>query len=343
MKYSLASILVVLCIAILSNSLLSPPCSATDSWSDPEYEAKTASEKLDIMMNLMEETRGSQGRFPTLFERLKFLLWDNFEHSVARYSDLLPYTHGKRIRSVGGVCSAAFIAARNGSHPFTGIFKTGNPHLLLRLSLTSKPDETTTAPGIAVKFFRDYIPSANFLAMYTLEGQVGSGNFFKHNFSNHLAKSSEFILSLVSAKFGRYSSPSEMVGVSDIAAYEGTTRVPDAEIQFPYQVVMKPNPVLTEQFKDAKPLDSLEEMLSEIPVGTTLYDLYGSTEPEFISKDAKMLFIGSIKTTSDIFYSKNGDNKLFFRHQKMQDDFDLRPKWRLPTTKSLKAKCPFSK
>ena len=57
---------------------------------------------------------------------------------------------------------------------YTGLFKTGSKFGLIRASLAAKPPQkkgdSTTVPGVAVKFFREGLyTSVNFMAMFSLQ------------------------------------------------------------------------------------------------------------------------------------------------------------------------------
>merc|ERR1711939_126920 len=89
----------------------------------------------------------------------------------------------KYIHSVGVVAPFKFV--RTGGS-YTGIF-TGADYGLIRFSSATAPSSSSGyTPGAGIKFFRDGIPSANFVAMPTLNAQSCSeSNFFTHTFTNH--------------------------------------------------------------------------------------------------------------------------------------------------------------
>ena len=94
-------------------------------------------------------------------------------------------TRTKYIHTVGALGKTEWKSI--GNHPYTGIF-TGATQGYTRMSIAAEPNEKElqTIPGIGVKFLRDGMDSANFVAMYALDGQE-SWNFFKNDFSNHIA------------------------------------------------------------------------------------------------------------------------------------------------------------
>ena len=307
-----------------------------------DYEIWSSEEKFDFWNHTLTEEATSRrgannnaplsGEFPGLLEQLQFLTTDDFSSTFDRFRDDLAYNHVKRIRSVGAVGLVSWIPAsasdsENNNHSYTGYFATGTPHALIRLSYTSPNDESGTTPGLALKIFRDGMPSSNLLAMESLEGQ-SSGNFFEFDFSNHLAPASTLLLRYVSRRFSRYSCPSTRTGLSEIATSTEdiqNMRNNRPEIEFPYQVILRPNPELTERFSDFPPEGDLFDMLTAIDVGTKLYDIYAVAGPD---DGAEMeIHVGHLELTKELQPSLIGDRVLFFRHQKIEEDYQMEPSY----------------
>jgi hypothetical protein len=91
-------------------------------------------------------------------------------------------TRVKYIHSVGVVGKVKFESS--GKHPFTGVWE-GAQHGLVRLSSATEPSSSLT-PGLALKFLRDGVDSADLVAMYGINGTPGDWNFFEKDFSNHI-------------------------------------------------------------------------------------------------------------------------------------------------------------
>jgi len=87
-------------------------------------------------------------------------------------------TRKKLIHSQGSVIEVEYISY---SHAYTGIFTSGCKFGLLRFSTASPVNidggSSAMLPGIAIKFLRHYVHSANVFGMYSLLGQ-SSFNFF---------------------------------------------------------------------------------------------------------------------------------------------------------------------
>lgn len=73
--------------------------------------------------------------------------------------------------------------------PYTGIYR-GAKHVIMRISDTvkSSPHIGKTVPGHAVKFLRDGMYSANWVTMFSFDGQT-SMNFFKNRWTSILRES----------------------------------------------------------------------------------------------------------------------------------------------------------
>jgi hypothetical protein len=66
--------------------------------------------------------------------------------------------------------------------------------------------------------------------------------------------------------------------------------------------------------------------LDSIAAGVTLFDVYTHSSPT-AKKQGKREKLGTLTTTSQCEQSAYGDTTLFFRHQRMEEDFALRPEW----------------
>jgi len=307
-------------------------CSAIDL---PEnYESKTAGEKMDIIFDLVKAGEGTKGKYPSFFTLARSMFFDDFSPTVDHMSDFIPYDHDKRIHSVGGVATMEFVSPYD--HSYTGLFK-GTPYAAVRLS-SARPYSHSAGPipGLGVKFFIDGKPSVNFVAMNSLDGQ-DSGNFFERDFSSHVGASDAFSKKLLAWSFEKASKPANMVGLSEIASYTNDGSE-ETNPNFPFEIILVPNKELRMKHSDMKKTnEELQRVLESIPIGTKIYEVYGRASPT-----ADREPIGEMVITSQMVYSEFGDRDLFFRHQRMEDDFELRPEWRsaLPSRRSLRERCP---
>ena len=105
-----------------------------------------------------------------------------------------------------------------GGHPYTGMFK-GADTGFARLSV-AKPVDTKTpnlAPGMAVKLLRDGEDSANFVCMFSVDGQ-DSLDFFANDFVNHIPEPTSLALKPLKARFATATSWIQTVGLSEMAS-----------------------------------------------------------------------------------------------------------------------------
>ena len=104
--------------------------------------------------------------------------------STDTISDTMPPNRIKKVHSRGVHTLVEFIPTND--TPYTGIFE-GCTHAIMRISedTMTTPEVPKTSPGHAIKFFRDGMHSANWLAMFSFDGQP-SFNFFKNRWSSVL-------------------------------------------------------------------------------------------------------------------------------------------------------------
>ena len=65
------------------------------------------------------------------------------------------------------------------------------------------------------------------------------------------------------------------------------------------------------------------KQFTDLPVGTVLYQLRGHQNPG----DKEGVLLGDVVTTDNCVTSNYGDTKLFFQHQYIDEDKNLKPEW----------------
>ena len=70
-------------------------------------------------------------------------------------------------------------------------------------------------------------------------------------------------------------------------------------------------------------LEAFMRQFDDIATGTKLYTLKAHKDPD----DAEGTVLGDVITTDKCVSSKFGDTRLFFRHQRIEEDKALRPEW----------------
>ena len=226
----------------------------------------------------------------------------------------------KTIHSVGNV--GKIIWKDLGGHPFTGIFKGGDSGFV-RMS-SAVPVDTKTPnmkPGMGVKFLRDGVDSANFVAMYGVDGQ-NSLNFFEHDWSNHIPDLEDKSLIPLALRFKTQSKYIQTVGLSDMAeiTQDGTF---ESDVVFPWKLRFEPTGAF--EFPADTYDINFETYLQSIPAGSKLFNVYAWDQPEELGGTESL--IAEFITASTMVTSNYGDEYLYFRHQLMDDDLKLRPEW----------------
>lgn len=210
--------------------------------------------------------------------------------------------------------------------PWTGLFSEGNQEGLIRLGAANSLDEWSflrkVFPGMGIKFLRTGRKSANFVALRET-GPGGSENYFASTISNHVAPPSAL---LKLGKFQEASGCVSMVGLSDVASY-GQDGQKAASPEFPFELAFEPTSAAkATQDDQAKSNDGMLKALSSIPSGTTLFEVYSYASPAD-KKAGKKAYLGKLTTTSECVESTFGDEHMFFRHVRMEEDFKLKPEW----------------
>lgn len=282
-----------------------------------------------MIMNLVRSDHSSSS-YPTV-ATLPGVFLESVKYSFDTPSDVFTIPRTKYIHSVGVVMPFKLVASSN---KYTGMFR-GADYGLLRFSSAASPSSTIDplygsmggfTPGVGIKMFRDGKPSANFMAMPTLDAQACSiPNFFANTFTNHPGGAKKMSLAglqlkLLSKKFWQASRCPHMVALSDVASYDqaGSSI---ASPMFPFEVKLKPAQGLNVEIPCDDYSGGLANM-EQIPVGTKLFDIYAAESPT-----SSMEMIGSFVTTGTPTRSKWGDERLFFKHQYMEDDFKINPHW----------------
>lgn len=282
----------------------------------------------EIMQHVHEDTSEqswfSTARMVELFVESMALTMDTFSDTMPSQGPFDMETRPKLIHSTGAVTSAKWVS--RGNHNFTGIF-TGADDVVLRLSLAKQPTTSPAncAPGVGVKVLRDTLPSCNFVAMYALGGQ-SSFNFFEHDFTNHvpaLGTDADTSLVLLAKKFATVSKWPTMVGLSDCATFDAQGKK-EANPRMPFRLVLHPSKEAHTAFS-AEPRKGSNFHLEDLDGWKvdTLWTVYAQNEPS----DKTLTPIADIQMKEAFDASHYSDETLFYRHQRMDEDLELRPDW----------------
>ena len=209
---------------------------------------------------------------------------------------------------------------------YTGLFR-GSESGIIRLSSALKPlnnsvpwffgdvSQSKLFPCVAIKIFRSgYAHSGNLLFGSKKTGQQND-LFFLHAVCTNLTDKVSLLLSWLMNYFRTYSTYPTQLGLSEFAKID-ENGINEENPTFPWCIGLKPR----ENLKDIKFKDILY-----IPENTVLYDIYAITEPQSISLNLPPEHLGEIITTSSMIQSF--DDGIFFKHQRREEDYDLRPEW----------------
>ena len=299
-------------LAAIATAGYSPECSSD------QYIAMSAEAKLDLLWEKItaDTSKGSW--------HLPELLLEGMDETFTTKGDEFPcYFWGcrhKAIHSVGNVAKVKFVSS--GANKFTGIFG-GADHGLVRLSVAAgepSPKTLNLKPGMGLKFLRDGVDSANLVAMFSVDGQE-SFNFFENSWNTIIPDVKSILLKPVAIKFSSATDFIQVCGLSDMASYDQTGASVDAPV-FPFKLRFEPSGEV--EFPSDKYYD-YRDQLSTIQAGTKLFKIYALDAPEDLG--GQETYIGDLVTDSEMTTSNWGDEHLFFRHQKADDDIKLQPTW----------------
>jgi len=238
--------------------------------------------------------------------------------------DVMPTGRSKVIHAQGVMCQFELEVQSNS--PFTGVLSPGKQSGLIRLGSASSldglhpPHVPTIFPGFGIKFLRSGVRSANWVSLRQT-GPGGSYNFFDSAFSNHVAPD-QALINL--GKFQQASGCIDSVGLSDACTYTQAGEKVDKPV-FPFELWFEPTGSVS--FADTKKSNSdLLAELAGIPDGSEVFSVHAFMSPAD-KKQGKQTTIGKLTSKGTCHQSKFGDLDLFFRHQRMEEDFAQRTEW----------------
>lgn len=240
-------------------------------------------------------------------------------------------------------------------HDYTGLLSPGTitEHAILRLSTAMKPpnEEIKSSwarallyatgeklrnaklfPCAAIKVFRKGVHSGNLLFGGSKIGQR-EPDFFAHCMSTTMTEQMPRTVRPFVRKFWQYSDYPLSLGISDYTAFD-QDGVGQTDNHFPFVLVLRPRRASTvheaELPSAADDKDSFDIFLDQTlrtPEGTALFDLFAVETPGDVPDASKLQRIGVITTMSPMVESGPSDG-LFFRHQRKEEDYHLRPSWK---------------
>lgn len=266
---------------------------------------------------------------------------------------------GKTLCPHGAVCCVRveLFPCPDGVRPYTGLLTPGTTieHGMMRLSSAMKPPgeavESAWArtvlyatgnklrnaklfPCAALKIWRNQgHASGNLLFGGSKIGQRET-DYFRHCQSTSMTERMPRAVKPFVRKFWKYSDYPLSLGVSEFCSVDvNGQQTPDVDVHFPFAVIIKPcleweeKDTLASSSSDAdSAFDNFLDGVLQVPEGTILFDVYACADPHHVPDPSKLQRIGRITTTSAMLPSVPSDG-IFFKHQKKEDDYQLRPSW----------------
>ena len=218
------------------------------------------------------------------------------------------------------------------------MFKSGMNNVLMRLSETGMLQEESKGlmPSVAFKVLRDGKHSDNIVAMPSFLGSE-SWNFFGEQMDtrvDHFVKDT-CPQQTIRKKLGQGNRFVFSTGSSDLALHneDGTEAVDKFDFtarHLPYKMGFAANEPFKSMFNkdkeigsDGKQVSWLDQ-LQRIKKGDALFTVKALTAPEGID-GSKWVDIGTITLETDLTTSTFGDTRLFFNHQRKDEDLPFYP------------------
>jgi len=259
---------------------------------------------------------------------------ESVQTSLYDFKDVLPAGRVKVIHGVGAICQFRLDIAHDS--PYTGLFAPGPQDGFIRMGGAITWDKTSKGypPGMGFKFARTGVPSGNFLALVSVDAAVF--NFFKMNFSNHVAPPGTTATKILHTKFAQASQCTGQVGLSDMATWtQDGTKV--AAPKLPFKLFLVPSAEV-QRPDTPKTIDELMGELQSFEIGTKLMTVYACAKG---NGDAELnptaggveaacgdpFELGDMVTTTECTTSAYGDAKFFIRHQPIEQDWQVNPEF----------------
>ena len=235
--------------------------------------------------------------------------------------DTMPEGRVKFIHKVGTVCKIDFAIDR--TSPYSGLLAPGTSSQgFVRMGPGNSPMTNTSGvqPGLGIKLLRSGVQSGNFVAMVSLARLPdNSYNFMEAPFTNHFPTPFPAGALPVMEKFSQASTCPLKVGLSDLTKFDSLGNQV-AENVFPFKVELR----AVYQLKNEPMAEGrLLDLLTEIPVGVPLFEVYAYESPTSVAPQK----IGEMVPNESCVKSKYGDSTFHVRHQRVEEDWALRPEW----------------
>ena len=286
------------------------------------YEAQTHSDKLAQLWGKITapDVVGKSAEVFSLPTAVKKALGESMRTTFDDNWDVFPANRSKVIHTQGVHCQ--FELDVDDSSPFTGILARGTKSTgILRMG-NAMDMRAMSFPGMGFKFLRTGVKSANFVTLRLGGATSSNWNYFGAPQTNNVAPPDALVLT---GKFQQATGCVSRVGLSDLCAYDQAGQKA-TKLKFPYEIMFYPTGKANFSVTREDNAQLISELAS-IPAGTELYRVLAFETPAAKADDGNKIFVGTIKTTTACYPSLFGDGRLFFRHQRMEEDFEAEPGW----------------
>jgi hypothetical protein len=300
---------------------------------DPKIEAEAVDVKLNNLWRKVAANETIGGKYPV--SGAFGVMNQSVLEVVENKRDVMPVGRVKMRHSVGSVCKIEW--AVDHASPYSGLFAPGTKEGLVRMSSEEAVDTSQGfRPGLGLKFPRAGRLSGDTVALSSTEKSYW--NFFKHNMSNHHHDRQGNVTEQIEELSRHFETSSQcfsQVGLSNMAHWSQDGNEA-GNVSFPFKLFFVP----TQEAQLPDVPRSWSEIANEIrafPIGMPLFTVYGCGRPgksEFLPTDggieqacAEAIKLGPIRITSECVPSAFGDEALYIGHQRIEDDWQLRPEW----------------
>jgi len=326
-------------VLVLAVLLLVQSATAQD-FHGKSYQLQPGSQKSILLMNGVTGNTKSNS-YPSKAQQAELFI-ESMDLSFNTVADDMPkqflglQTRMKLVHSVGAVGVVNWAPVPNRLN-YTGIFASGARNAIIRFSSGAQPIRNGTSfgvggfvPGIAIKFLRNGVHSANLFSLNSvgLAGQTDC-NFFAHDWSNHapeLSSSAPFALKLVRSTFAKASDYPTYLGLLPLAQYDSSGKLA-TKPRFPWRLVIHPTTQVHNAFPSTCSSVPFEQQLSNGLTRGPLFSVYAIDSPINDRNVGTAVLIARISLTSPVTTSMFGDKTLFFQHASLEGDFVVRPDW----------------
>jgi hypothetical protein len=299
-----------------------------------DYEMLSGCQKREELWKRVERTRYASAPQPKKVDLSAFAL-RFLSAKVEWRGDEVPAGHRKAIHAVGAVAMVRFQAEPG--HRLSGLFSNTDVCGLLRLSLTEAPG--SVAPGLALKLFVTGQSSANVSALVDLDGQSDNHNFFANEMATMVDRSVELKGKASSLLFRLVTQHPRALGLSGFARVDKNGQAVDAPL-YPYLVYFVPVQSVRNRF-GSSPRNVLDDLSRVTPLSLdsdngVIYEVW-APQPQRNSREGALdaleaversdkgfrqsaEHIGSLILDSSPVASQYGDQKLFFYHERYENE-----------------------